>query len=365
MIKQYLIPLILLLLMSCAVTQEKIETVFYPPLPQQPRLQFLMSITSEDDIGKEKSAFREFLLGETKSMKQVSRPYDIVAVPGKIYVSDRTFRKILVIDFDKMEFDFIKDQAEGSLDQPAGIWITPSKYKYIADFGRKQVVVFDEKDEFVKAYGKEGQFNKPLDVAVHGKKMYVADFNEHHIAVVDLDTGETLQTIGGSGAEPGKMHRPSHVDIDTKGNLYVNDSFNFRVQKFNSDGQYVKQFGYLGDTLGGFARPKGIAVDTDGYLYAVDTAFENVQIFENESALLVLFFGEFGPNPGSMYLPNSIYIDYENIKYFQKYVDENFTIKYLVYVGNMLGEHKINVYGFGDWTGKPLPDVPRQKLKLD
>ncbi|RJR14509.1 MAG: hypothetical protein C4581_14060 [Nitrospiraceae bacterium] len=365
MIKKYMLPLILLLLMSCAATQEKIETVFYPALPQNPRLQFLTSITSEDDIGKEKSAFREFLLGETKSMKQVARPYDIASVPGKIYVSDRTYKKILVIDFDKMEFNFIKDEAEGSLDQPAGIWITPSGNKYIADFGRKQIVVFNDKDEFVTAYGREGQFGKPLDVAVQGKKMYVVDFDNHHIAVVDLDSGETIHTIGGSGAEPGKMHRPSHIALDTEGNIYVDDSFNFRIQKFSPDGQFQKVYGYPGDTLGGFARPKGIAVDAEGYLYAVDTAFENVQIFDNESALLLLFFGGFGPNPGSMYLPNSVYMDYDNIKYFQKYVDKNFNVKYLVYVGNMLGEHKINVYGFGEWTGKPLPDVPRRKIELD
>jgi len=365
MIKRCIIPLTLLLLMSCAATQEKIETVFYPPLPQNPKVQFLMSITSEDDIGKEKSAFREFLLGETKSMKQVARPYDIASVPGKIYVSDRTLRKILIIDFNRMEFNYIQDEGEGSFDQHGGIWITPSGYKYIADFGRKQVVVFNEKDEFVTAYGREGQFAKPLDVAVQGKKMYVADFDSHHIAVVDLDSGETIHTIGGSGAEPGKMHRPSHVTLDKDGNLYVDDSFNFRIQKFSADGQYEKQFGYAGDTLGGFARPKGIAVDAEGYLYAVDTAFENVQIFDNESTLLVLFFGGFGPNPGSMYLPNSIYIDYDNIKYFQKYVDKNFNIKYLVYVGNMLGERKINVYGFGEWIGKPLPGVPKQKIQLD
>ncbi|MEW6602431.1 MAG: hypothetical protein AB1499_15775 [Nitrospirota bacterium] len=365
MIRRCIMPLILLLFMSCAATQEKIETVFYPSLPQYPRLQYLTSISSEEDIGKKASAFREFLLGETKSMKMVARPYDIASVPGKLYISDRTYRKILIIDFDKMVFDFIKDEAEGSLDQPGGLWITPSGYKYVADFGRKQIVVFNENDEFVTAYGKEGQFEKPLDVAVNGKKMYVADFDKHHIAVVDLDSGETIHTIGGSGAEPGKMHRPSHITLDSEGNLYVDDSFNFRIEKFSPDGQYEKQYGYPGDTLGGFARPKGIAVDDEGYVYAVDTAFENVQIFNNESTLLLLFFGGFGPNPGSMYLPNSIYIDNDNIKYFQKYVDKNFNIKYLVYVGNMLGEHKINVYGFGEWTGKALPGVPKKKIELD
>ncbi len=363
--RKWILPLLFALLTGCAASQEKIETVFYPPLPQPPKLQFLKSITSESDIGKETNAFREFLLGETEAQKTVARPYGIATLPGKIYVSDRTYRKILTIDLVKKEFDFIKDTGQGSLDQPAGIWITPSGHKYVADFGRKQIVVFDRSDNFVKAYGSEGQFSKPLDVAVRGNRMYVADFDSHHIAVVDLDTGETVHTIGSSGAEEGKMHRPTHLTVDREGNIYVDDSFNFRIQKFSPDGQYIKHFGYQGDTLGGFARPKGIDIDADGYLYAVDTAFENVQIFDNETTLLVLFFGGYGPNPGSMYLPNSIHIDYENTKYFQEFADKDFSIKYLVYVGNMLGDHKINIYGFGEWTGKPLPDVPRQRIKLD
>ena len=98
MIKRFTTALMLLLLVSCAATQEKRETVFYPPLPQPPKLQFLTSITSEKDIGRETSEFREFLLGETQAQKEVARPYGIATLPGKIYVSDRTYRKILIID---------------------------------------------------------------------------------------------------------------------------------------------------------------------------------------------------------------------------------------------------------------------------
>jgi len=33
-------------------------------------------------------------------------------------------------------------------------------------------------------------------------------------------------------------------------------------------------------------------------------------------------------------------------------------VKYLVYVGNLLGDKKLNVYGFGDWIGPPLKGLP-------
>jgi hypothetical protein len=71
---------------------------------------------------------------------------------------------------------------------------------------------------------------------------------------------------------------------------------------------------------------------------------------------LLLFFGGFESGPGSMYMPHSIHIDYENSEYFQPYADENFKIDYLIYVGNTLGFRKVNVYAFGQWTGPPPSD---------
>lgn len=322
-----------------------------------------MSITGEDDIGRKKDAFTEFLLGKKELLRQVARPADIGAYKGRIYVSDRTYKKILILDLINKKFDYIKDEREGAISEPGGLWITDDGYKYIADFGRKQILVFDDNEQFVRAYGAEGQFEKPTDVAVYEDRIYVCDFGRHHIAVVDKKTGEMLSTIGERGSEPGKFFKPTHVITDRHGNIYVDDAFNFRIQKFSHDGIYEKSFGYQGDTLGGLARPKEIAMDREGYLYVVDTAFENVQIFDGESTDLLLFFGGYGPQIGSMYLPNAIHIDYDNVQYFQKYVDRDFRLQYLVFVGNMLGEHKINVYGFGEWTGSPLPGLKQIPIK--
>jgi DNA-binding beta-propeller fold protein YncE len=176
---------------------------------------------------------------------------------------------------------------------------------------------------------------------------------------VDLESGKTVLTFGEPGSAEGKLNRPTHLTVDAQGNIYVNDSFNFRIQKFDPKGNYVKHFGYQGDTLGGFARPKGVAVDRDGHVYAVDAAFENTQIFDPESTDLLLFFGGFGPHQGSMYLPSGLHIDYDNVAYFNQFADKDFRLKYLVYVGNLLGDKKLNIYGFGEWIGAPLPVIER------
>lgn len=361
--KKWWLILMPMLFFGCAHTEKKVETAFFPPLPQQPRLQFLHSISTEEDIGGKKAgALQEWLIGKRASRKQIARPQDIGASKGKIYILDRTYKKVLVLDLVKKEFDFIKDEREGALGDPFGLWVTEDGVKYVADGERKQIVVFGKDNRFLRAYGEKDQLKRPMDVAVFQERIYVADFTSHAIVVLDKETGKTIQTIGEPGDAEGEMNRPTHVSVDPEGNLYVNDSFNYRIQKFDPNGKYLKHFGYQGDTLGGFARPKGIDVDREGHIYGVDAAFENAQIFDDNTTNLLLFFGGYGPHTGSMYLPSSLHVDYENVEFFNKYVDKDFKVKYLVLVGNLLGDKKVNVYGFGEWIGAPFPVVERKPI---
>ncbi len=80
-------------------------------------------------------------------------------------------------------------------------------------------------------------------------------------------------------------------------------------------------------------------------LYVVDAAFENVQIFNPEGELLMHFGGSY-EGAGAMWLPAAVEISYDNLSYFEPYVDESFRLKYLIYVTNQYGPAKLNVYGF-------------------
>ena len=340
---------------GCATVPEETESVvFYPPLPQRPRLQFLHAITDEQDIGQSQGAFMEFLLGQPTSDKRIGKAYDIASTDGKIYVLDRRSRRLLIIDLAQRRFDFLKDQRMGTLDDPSGIWVTADDTKYIADMGRKQVLVFGVDNEFLRSYGGPDLFDRPVDVAVYENTVYVSDMAKNKIFALDRTSGKTKWSIGEKGQANGQFANPTHVVVDQHGSIYVTDAFNFRVQKFDRKGKFLKSYGYLGDAFGAFARPKGLDVDRDGHLYVVDAAFENVQIFDVKTGALLLFFGGGGTDPGNMYLPAGIHIDYRNAAYFSNYVDRDFRLKYVVYTGNFFGTKKLNVYGFGDWVGEPL-----------
>lgn len=361
--KMFLAMLMAVIFFGCAATEKRLETVYYPPLPQKPRLQFLHSITTEEDLGKKSSGLEEFLFGKQPSRKRIERPFDIGSSKGKIYILDSAFKKILIVNLEKNEIEPLQDTGSGALIEPMGIWVTEDDIKYVADKGRKQVVVFGADNKFLKAYGEKEQFAVPLDVAAYKDRIYVCDRDKHSIEVVDKNTGKIILTIGGPGSEVGKLYKPTHVTVDHEGNVYVNDNFNYRVQKFSPDGAYVKHFGSQGDLLGTFARPKGIAVDKEGHLYVADAAFENVQVFDEKTTEFLAFFGGYGDKPGEMYLPSPVHVDLNNAGYFEKYVDKSFKVKYLVYVGNMAGLKKMNVYGYGDWIGEPLPEIEINKKK--
>ncbi len=348
--------LALLILGGCASVpsrQAERPIVFYPPPPERPRLQYLHTISAEADLGRRRSKWDRFLLGEAPTGELIGRPYDVASVPGKIYVLDRNPRKLRIIDLAKRRIDSLADSGMGALQNPSGIWVTPEDIKYIADMGRKQVVVFDDRNRYLRTYGNAEVFERPVDVAVYENRVYVCDLKRNQVVVLDRASGRVLQRIGRTGADPGAFRMPSHLTVDPRGHLFVTDSFNFRVQQFDGEGRFVKAYGFPGDNLGAFARPKGLAVDHSGHLYVADAAFENVQIFDADSGGMLLYFGGGGTGAGNLYLPAGVHIDYANAQYFANFVDPGFRLEYVVYVASGFGPNRINVYGFGEYVGSP------------
>jgi DNA-binding beta-propeller fold protein YncE len=101
----------------------------------------------------------------------------------------------------------------------------------------------------------------------------------------DPATGPDVEgrlTIGRSGDAPGAFSDPSGLAVDGEGSLYVLDSGNGRIQKFSSEGRFVKATGTTGSGGGEFNQPADLALDAQGNLYVVDTWNHRVQKFDAE-----------------------------------------------------------------------------------
>jgi sugar lactone lactonase YvrE len=337
---------IILAVAGCAAPEKKKESaVFFPPAPDLPRIQYLASFTGSKDI-ETQSGFDKFVRGEEQK-PSLNKPYGVGIYDGKIYVCD-TNSTVYVFDFKEKKFYPLEGaKGKGKLMQPLNIGIDEEGNKYVADPVRGQVVVFDRADQYVKAYGLPGNW-KPTDAVPYGDAVYVVDELNRVVKVFDKKTGAIVRTIGDKGEADDRLLRPTNAAFDDEGNIYVSDFARFQILKFDRDGHFLKKIGRLGDTWGSFARPRGLTLDRSGNLYAVDASFNNVQIFDKEGRLL-MFFGNQpkSTDRGALILPAQVTVDYDNLKYFQQYVDPSFDAQKLIIVTSQFGTRMVNVYAMG------------------
>ncbi|RMF88734.1 MAG: hypothetical protein D6736_09650, partial [Nitrospinota bacterium] len=322
--------------------------------PNPPRIQYLTSFSSARDLNPEKyrrSSFAEFVLGKEEEQEEgkIEKPYGVALHQGKLYVVDTRGPGYAVFDLRNKEYKFVPGSGAGKMKKPINITIDEDGLKYITDTGRNQVLVFDQHDRFLRAYGVIDQF-KPGDVAVVGDRLYVSDLQHHEIQVLDKESGKLLFKFGQGKTKESKLFWPTNMTVGPDGYLYVTDTGNFHVLKYTLDGKFVHSYGTVGTGLGQFARPKGIALDREGRIYIVDAAFENVQLFDPDWRLL-LFFGEPGVNPENINLPTTVFIDYDSAPLFQQYADPRFKLEYVIVVASQFGPNKVTVFGFGKMEG--------------
>ena len=83
--------------------------------------------------------------------------------------------------------------------------------------------------------------------------------------------------------EPYVFSRPTDVGWDAAGNIFVTDGYgNSRVVKFDKNGRFLKQAGTRGDQPGQLNLPHTMAMDAKGNVYVGDRGNARVQVFDND-----------------------------------------------------------------------------------
>lgn len=142
-----------------------------------------------------------------------------------------------------------------------------------------------------------GQFQMPRDVALAADgSIYVTDSNNHRIQHLSPE-GEVLHIWGyfadiSQGEAPeGSFYEPWGIAVGPKGNVYVADTWNHRIQKFTPEGEFITQWGYFGQGESGeaFWGPRDILVDDQGRVFVTDTGNKRVVVFNSEGEFLTSF----------------------------------------------------------------------------
>ncbi|MCX6896681.1 MAG: hypothetical protein NTZ16_14565 [Verrucomicrobia bacterium] len=340
--------LLLVLLAGCAAPTKPVPKTytFFPPAPDEPRIQFLTAFSSEADLGRT-GGFADFITGEKTTVSPLTKPYGLALHGGKIFVCDTVGATIQMFDLQKKRSAYFVPRGEGKLRMPINISVDKDGNRYVADTGRNQVVIFNPDGTFLAAIGKKDEM-KPGDVAVTGERIYIADMLNHAVLVYSKAERKQLFSIpADAGAADEKLFSPCNLAVDEQqGRLLVSDIGGCFVRIYDLAGKYLKTIGGRGVGAGKFARPKGVAVDRQGLAYVVDAATQVVQMFDPEGRLL-MYFGDPGASTqGELVLPAAVKVDYDHVGFFQKYLAPGRQCEYLILVTSQFGDQKVNVYGF-------------------
>jgi DNA-binding beta-propeller fold protein YncE len=332
---------------GCATKSTAPKTyTFFPPSPDEPRIQFLTAFNSDTDLGRGHS-FEDYITGIETTTDPLIKPYGLAIHDGKIFVCDTVAGKIEVFDLKKRRASYFDPQGEGKLRLPINITIDRDGTRYVADTGRAQLLIYAPDGSFQEAMGKKDEM-KPSDVAVSADRLYVADLLNHCVKVFGKADHKLLFTmpVDAKGKE-GKLLSPTNLALDEQNKrLLVSDTGGNTVQIYDLEGKYLRSIGHAGVAPGMFARPKGIAVDHQGIAYVVDAATQVVQLFDSEGRLLLYFAQAGSSGAGEVVLPAVVKVDYDNVSYFQKFVAPGKRLDYLIFVTSQFGSQKVSVYGF-------------------
>ncbi|EEG78218.1 6-bladed beta-propeller [Dethiobacter alkaliphilus] len=149
-------------------------------------------------------------------------------------------------------------------------------------------------------YGPFGDsMDKPMDVTVVGRQIYVSDTGNSKIRVFDYN-GNHVNSFGERGTEPGQLRFPYGIAENSQGQILVADMYNGNISVFTPDGTFLHYFGASVD----LESPAGLAI-IDGRVYVTDVAQHKVIVFDEEGEK-IFEFGEEGDEPGQFLSPNAI-----------------------------------------------------------
>ncbi len=89
-----------------------------------------------------------------------------------------------------------------------------------------------------RAGGGPGELRSPTAIALHGERVYVAEFDNDRIQVFTR-AGEPLFAWGSSGSGAGEFRGPAGLAVGPDGSVIVADHFNHRLQRFTAEGRYL------------------------------------------------------------------------------------------------------------------------------
>jgi DNA-binding beta-propeller fold protein YncE len=178
-----------------------------------------------------------------------------------------------------------------------GIGVATNSKGHIFVYTRSQetrLFEFDAKGNYIREIG-EGLYGlvfahavrvDPQDnvwVVDEGSNMVIKFNPAGRVVMVLGRRPEVVEgTPAGTAPEPYVFNRPTDVGWDAAGNIFVSDGYgNSRVVKYDKDGRFLKAVGTKGSAPGQLNLPHTLAMDAKGNVYVGDRSNSRIEVFDN------------------------------------------------------------------------------------
>jgi tripartite motif-containing protein 71 len=250
---------------------------------------------------------------------QLHQPRALAVAPGHLFVADRTGRVLR----------FRADHRTGQLTYrdcfvmplvangyPAAIHYEPDLGTLLVGethYGR--VARYTPEGREVYAFGRigrmPGEFERIQGLATNRDgDIFVCDYYGHTDRVQVFDQqGVFLRQWGGRGSGAGQLNRPSGLAVSDRGLVYVADAVNHRIQIFTEQGAPVARW-----TSGTMEYPYDVGLDGSDNLYAIDLGSCRLRRFTPEGVLVARTGGP-GAGPGEFAQPWGLAVTADGLVY--------------------------------------------------
>jgi DNA-binding beta-propeller fold protein YncE len=165
--------------------------------------------------------------------------------------------------------------AEGMVQQPSDIAISPDGSVWVTDMATDQLYQFDAGGKLVRTFGETGQGDGQFEFADYGAvgldghgNVYVLDTGNERVQKFTPDLTFTL-AWGKNGSANGEFLHPTDIAVEEDGSSFVVDAHSGRLQQFDASGAYIQDI-VPSDLADQFFEPGRLGLDSDGNLYVPD-----------------------------------------------------------------------------------------------
>ncbi len=164
----------------------------------------------------------------------------------------------------------------GSFTSAISFSVNPQGFIFVSDNSTNELIKLDTLGNVLKTIGGYGwdrsSFDNPVDIFATTLNVYVSDKNNHRIQIFDKDLNFLSQFSNYQSGKIFSFSYPTCAAVSDQGDLFILDSDNKRILKFNLRGEFQLTIG--GYEAGTFAlsNPMKFAITGNANIYVLDSS---------------------------------------------------------------------------------------------